>query len=419
MTRFSWFKEGFHLAFHALRAHPLRTLLSCFGIVIGIFCIIGIFTFIDSLNREFTKSLSSVAKQHLLYVTKWEWKFTKNYPWWKYFRRPNVSYNEYEYLSEYGQDTKALAMTAGPLGVLLKHLSSTTTGSLTGVSYTYRDIYELDIEKGRYFLPIETQNGRDVAIIGYEMASELGILEQPIGKKITLHLSSSRKIFTVIGVLRKEGNGLMSVSKDNNIYIPYKSLAQLKKIGGRRGIQTMILAQHYEEDTEGYAESEMRMLLRQHRRLKPLEEDNFAINKSEVLYQFVENLTQTLTLIGALIASFSITIGGFNIANIMFISVKERTFQIGLQKALGAYKSFIMLQFLLEAVFLTLVGGIIGMILVYACTFISIEEFSFVLSAKNITWGVGICVAAGLLAGGVPAYQAAHMNPIRALRSGE
>ena len=418
MHTLSLFKESLRLAIHALRSHPLRTLLSCFGIIIGIFCIIGIFTFIDSLNQEFTKSLSSITKQNLMYVTKFEWKLTRNYPWWKYFRRPNISYSEYGYLSEYADMTKALAIVAGPTGALFKQGTTSTEAQLTGTSHTYQDIYELDITQGRYFLPIESESGRSVAIIGHEVASNLEILDHPIGKEITLHLSSIRKKFTVIGVLKKEGSGLMQVSKDNDVYIPYKSLARLKKIGGRRGMNTMILAESYKTDKKGYAESQIRMLLRQYRRLRPLEEDNFAINKSEIFYQFIETLTQALTLIGALIASFSITIGGFNIANIMFISVKERTFQIGLQKALGAYRSFILMQFLLEAVFLTMIGGVIGLILVYVCTLIPLEQISLALSLTNIGWGVGICIMAGLLSGGLPAYQAANMDPIQALRSG-
>jgi putative ABC transport system permease protein len=231
-------------------------------------------------------------------------------------------------------------------------------------------------------------------------------------------MSLRGKKLTIIGVLKRQGTNLVGMpSSDITCYIPFKTFSQFFKI--KNGwIEPVIAVKGMEEDLKLLnLENEIRAMMRSRRGLKAFQEDNFAINRPELIAKAITNIFDVVSLAGAIIGSFSILVGGFGIANIMFVSVKERTNQIGIQKSLGARNSFILNQFLSEAVFLSLIGGLAGLFLVYTLSFIPSESFEIVITTKNILKGIGLSVAIGLIAGIAPALRAAGMNPVEAIRS--
>ena len=416
MNYFIILRESLQFAAQTVKANPIRTLLSSFGLIIGVVCIVGIFTFIDAFKNEVTRTFSEMlgGTEQKLRIDKWPWEGNRNYPWWKYIRRPHPDFKDFSYLKNKSDYAHAIAIFSAARGRVVRYQSNRTIASFVwGVSHAYQEINPLSIEKGRFFGEIEMQ--QDYIIIGSDIAKNLALPPQPVGKRLNLF---GRK-FTIIGVLKRSGEGFAGISSpDEVIYMPYKAFRRAYNSGGRRGSYTSIVLKGRDDDVGLHMlESEVRTLLRIKRNIKPGEEDNFAINKLERLNAQIASFTAILNIIGLVIASFSILIGAFNIANIMFVSVKERTFQIGLQKSVGATKSFIITQFILEAIFLTFIGGAIGIGIVYALTFISIGNMVFVLSAKNILVGVLVCTITGLIAGTAPAYQAARLDPIKALRS--
>ena len=362
------------------------------------------------------QSLNSFISPRQVIIEKWPWRFSDEpYQWWKYLKRPHVSYAEYQYLSDNLVHAKNISLTVGAINVLTKHKKSSVPAQLMGVSHSFNDTKNLSIVEGRYFSLLEAKSATDIAIIGHTIAKELGILDNPIGKYV---LFRKRK-YNVVGVIKREGNTLIGSTSDDDIYIPYKSFQKIVHMRRRQWwVSTRLVIDGLEEDKhQQELEGEVRMLMRAYRSLRPIEEDNFAVNRSEMAYDFMSNLISILTVVGAVIGSFAVVVGAFNIANIMFISVQERTFQIGLQKALGAKRAFILMQFLLESVFLTLVGGVVGILLVYVVSFIPMGVMELKLTFKNVAVGVTICVITGVLAGIIPAYRASRLDSIEALRA--
>ena len=416
MNLFTLLRESLLFAFSALRANPSRTLLSVFGIIMGIFCIIGIFTFVDALKREFMRTLSTFANPQRIIVEKFNWHFGDGqYPWWNYFRRPQPSYIEYQYLAEHVTHARALAVQLGPINTTTNYKGSSTQVEFAGVTHSYNELENLKIARGRFFSDFESENGRDVAVIGYQVAEDLMITNNPVGRMIKFR----GRNYQVVGLMKKEGKSIFGATNDDFVYVPYKSASKVINTAGRPWwIQARILVDGYPEDEKvSNLEGELRMLMRGRRSLRPTDDDNFALNKALLAYEFVERIIALLATVGAIIGSFSIVVGGFNIANIMFISVQERTAQIGLQKALGAPRIFILLQFLSEAIALTIIGGGIGIFFVYLLTLSKMGGFDLSLTGFNVGLGLAICIITGMLAGLMPAYRATKLDPIEALRS--
>ena len=289
---------------------------------------------------------------------------------------------------------------------------------LIGVSFGYKDVTELDILEGRYFSRSEISSSRNVAIIGDEVKQSLfpnG--ENAVGKEIKVRNSK----FLVIGVLKKEGESFLGFSsKDANAFMPFGSYRKFFTTGTGRSneVGATIIAKGEEEDL-GLLELEGEMIgiLRAKRGLKPKEEDTFSINRPEAIANEIGQVFDVLSIAGTIIGGFSILIGGFGIANIMFVSVKERTNIIGIQKSLGAKNYFILFQFLFEAIFLSVIGGLAGLILVYFITFIPLGSLVVVLTAKNVAIGLGVSSIIGTLSGIIPAALAARLDPVIAIRA--
>ena len=406
--------ESFRFAVQALRANLLRTLLSLLGVTIGIFAIIAVYTVVDSLERSIRDSMAFLGDR-VIYVQKWPWGFDSDYPWWKYINRPFPDMKEFQFLQKNLEYQDGIAMFAVRGGNVLKYKNNSVEGvALQGVTYEFNRVSDVRMASGRYFAEIETAAARDVAILGADIAADAFGNEDPIGKNIKV----KGRRFTVIGILEKQGENLLGMpSNDKVCIIPYGVCLKLFTIG-RRGVMPSIAVKGRDDDPGMMnLENEIRGLMRSARGLKPKQEDDFSLNRPEMLANVITSTFDVIRNAGTYIGLFSILVGGFGIANIMFVSVKERTNIIGIQKSLGAKNYFILLQFLFEAVFLSFIGGALGMFLVWLITFIPLGSLEIILSLKNVSIGFFISACIGILAGIIPAVSASRLDPVIAIRS--
>ncbi len=414
---FSLWLESLSMALGALKSNLLRTLLSLLGVTIGIFAIIGVLTFVDSLEKGIKGSLSFLGES-VIYVQKMPWTFSSNYPWWKYINRPTPSMEEFDFLEKNLTHAKAISVFATRGGFTAKYKKNSLSGLVAqGITYQHNIVSDIPIQYGRYFTQIEIDRAVEVVILGNTVAQDLfgtEKVETIIDKIIKL---KGRK-FRIIGVLKKQGDNLLDAPSNDNITImPYYTLAKMFP-EGKTGIQPTISIKGKEKDKKMQnVEGEITGLLRIKRGLRPKQEENFALNRPEQFAVFLDGVIGVLTLAGWVIGSFSMLVGGFGIANIMFVSVKERTSLIGVQKALGAKRAFILWQFLLEAVLLCIIGGIGGLILVSFLSLFSSDTFVISLSIKNMILGVSVATIIGIIAGIIPALLAAKLDPVEAMRS--
>jgi putative ABC transport system permease protein len=404
--------ESFRFAWQALRSNLLRTLLSLLGVTIGIFAIIAVFTLVDSLERNIKTSLSFIGDK-VIYVQKWPWSFGGEYQWWKYFQRPEASINEFKILHDRLENAQASVAMDSKGRVTVKQGNNSMLSIIQGTTFDYNKIMDVPIEQGRYFTQQEVDVARNVAIIGSDIAENLFPGQDPVGKSFKLNGLN----FTVIGTQERKGESLINVSGNPDIkcLIPLGAFAKMFHSINPR---LTIAIKGYEDD-RGLIEleSEVRGLLRTRRGLRPSQEDNFAVNRPEAIAQAIGGIFVVLTLAGWVIGGFSILIGGFGIANIMFVSVKERTNIIGIQKSLGAKNYFILFQFLFEAILLSLVGGLAGIALVYALSFVQLGSLDLQLTTANIVLGLGVSSAIGIISGIVPAFSASRLDPVIAIRA--
>lgn len=407
------FKESVFAAWHALVGNKLRSFLSLLGITIGIFAIILVFTIVDSLEKNIRDSIKSLGN-NVVYIQKWPWAFGGDYPWWKYMNRPLPKYEELEELSKRSKTTEALAFRMGARKTIKYQSSSIENVIISGISHEYYKIKTFDLTDGRYFTNIETDAGYPVAIIGYKIKEGLFPNEDAIGKQIKISGFKAQ----VIGVTKKEGESMLGGSMDNQILIPFNF--------GRKFLDTksenadpFILAKAAPNITNAEMADELAGLLRSIRRLKPSADQNFALNETSLLSQGFDMLFDIIGTAGWIIGGFSILVGGFGIANIMFVSVRERTNVIGIQKSLGAKNYFILIQFLTESILLSLVGGTIGLLLTYLITFAgkSAIDMEITLSPTNVFLGLTVSVLIGVISGFIPAYSASQLDPVEAIRS--
>ena len=404
------------MAVQSVTVNRLRAMLSLLGITIGIFSIIAVFTMVDSLEYNIRESVNSLGSD-VVYVEKWPWtppEGENEYPWWKYMNRPLVSYNEYEFIKEesrYAANVSFLSMVGRRIEYGNNNLEGAT---IMGVTDGFQDIRSFEVARGRYFSPIEVRAGRNVVVLGSKIAQELFQGVNPIGKYIEL---MGRKVM-VLGVLKQEGKGAFGSMMDEAAVLPLEYYSGFIDIRSEAA-SPQILVQAKRRVSVEELSFELTQLLRSYRRLRPSEEDNFALNQTSLINNQLDKLFSVLKIAGFFIGVFSIIVGGFGIANIMFVSVKERTHIIGIQKAVGAKKFFILFQFLFESVMLSIAGGIIGLIVVFiGASIITLSgNFTVTLTMNNILVGIGISSAIGLISGIFPAWQGARMNPVVAINS--
>ena len=410
-------KESFVFSFNALIANPVRTVLSLLGVTIGIFTIIAVLSTVDSLEKSIKDNLSFLGTDNLR-VEKWPWDFNNpSYEWWKFFRRPEPTYREYEFLKDNLVNAEAVEILTSREGVNVKYSNnSSRVDNLNGVVFENQFFGDWEFVAGRFFTENETLIGSNAAIIGYKIMEDL--FKTPdfaIGKQLKI----KGKSYTIIGVTKEQGESFgAGDSFDRQMFIPFNSFKKIFKVG-RKGSNAVLRVKGNGDEDPGLInlEYELRGLIRAKRGTKPIEDDSFAINRPEYLASFVSTIFGTISIAGWVIGSFSILVGGFGIANIMFVSVKERVPIIGLQKSLGAKKYFILMQFLFESSFLSIFGGLFGIFFVFLLTLPDLGTFDLVISLENVILGVTISSVIGILAGLLPALFASNLDPVEAIRS--
>lgn len=409
---FRLFKEGFIFAVNSVFVNKLRTFLSLFGITIGIFSIISVFTVLDWMEKSIRDSISSLGDD-VLYVSKWPWGLNTKLNWWDIIKWPVVSTDDYQAVLNRSTKT-SLACFSVMQGEQIKYKKNLASESgIWAVTHDFENIRSFEIENGRYFSPEESASGKNIAIVGAVIAERLFDKTDPLGKQITI----SGKRTTVIGVFKKEGKGGISDSgMDEITLVPFnfgKTFINMKNnfldatlmIKVKDGVPIQDLS------------DETTMILRAARRLQPDVINNFSINRSSLITQSFNGVFAGINIGGWVIGGFAILVGGFGIANIMFVSVRERTNIIGIQKALGAKRFFILQQFLVESVILSLIGGILGIVMIFIGTLIInyLYDMNMYLTMANMVMALFISVIIGVVAGYAPAYAAAKMNPVEAI----
>lgn len=412
MKLYQYIVEGSRLAGGALKSNPLRSVLSLLGMTLGIFSIITVFAAVDSLEKSIRDSVEQVGSD-IIYVQKWPWGGGgPDYPWWKIFQHPEPSYEEMQKLDSRLTTAEAITFMFNMRANLNYRSNVIENANIGGVSHDYIKIWQVPIERGRYFSANESASGTNVALIGSDIAEGMFGALDPIGKEVRILGEKVR----IIGIFEKEGEKLIGESHDEFFVLPVKFM--LRKVNEEQ-FQTTIMIKAKEGVEIDHLTDDVEGAMRSIRRLRPIVENNFAINEISIIQNSLDSLFSVIGLGGIIIGGFALLAGGFGIANIMFVSVNERINQIGIQKALGARRQFILLQFLVESIILSILGGAIGMLLTGLAVYIANQnfEFEFILSMDNIILGLVISSVIGIIFGIIPAIRASVKDPVEAMRA--
>jgi putative ABC transport system permease protein len=409
---FRLFKEGFLFAVNSVIVNKLRTFLSLFGITIGIFSIISVFTALDWMEKSIRDSVSTLG-DNVIYVQKFPWSFDPNLAWWDIIKWPSISDRDYQAILK--KSTKSVTscfLVAQPEKIKYRN-SIANDVTIAALTQEFQNIRSFEIDRGRYFSPSETSSGKNVALLGYEIATKLFDKTDPVGKEIVIAGFKT----LVIGVLKKEGKGGISDNgMDELTLVPLnfgKTFINMKN----RFIDAQLMIKARPGVAIQELSDETTMILRAARSLRPEELSNFSVNQASMLSQGLDSIFVAINIGGWIIGGFSILVGGFGIANIMFVSVKERTNIIGIQKALGAKKFFILQQFLVESMLLSIIGGLLGVFMIFLGTLVVnyLWDLNMYLTVGNTILAVFISGIIGIVAGYAPANSAAKMNPVEAI----
>ncbi len=405
-------KNSLRLTFQELGANKLRTALSITGVAFGIFCIVICLSFVDSITRNIQGEVKSLGS-NTIYVDKWDYSGGPDQPIWKFRARPTMKYDETEIIKQKSQLQGGVAylMQTGT-SISYKDYVIKSAG-VYGIVEDQIEIQPLKFEQGRYFSTNEFSGGSNICIIGFANAESLfGTTERALGKQIEV---KGKKV-TIIGVIKKEGKNFVGWDYDNCIMLPYRFC---KQIFDEENSNPIIIVKGKDGVTTSALMDELKGIMRQVRKLSPTQEDNFSLNSVEAFSKAINDFFGMFNIAGFIIGGICLIVGLFGIANIMFVTVKERTPVIGLKKALGAKKSSVLLEFLLEAVILCLIGGAIGLVFVYLCALLATKAAGFpvYISLPMLITTVIICLVIGVLAGILPASKAAKLDPVVAIRS--
>jgi putative ABC transport system permease protein len=407
--------SSFRIALQELWKNKLRTFLSLFGVTIGILCIIGVLATVNSLEYNIQAEIKSLGT-NTIYIDKWDYGAGggPDYPWWKYVKRPSPKYSEL-------QEIKQSTSTAENAAFVINTNSNVDVGDnslskvlLYGVTEEFPDIQPVEIGYGRFMTDGEFALGTNSCVIGNEVALKLfGEPQRAIGKQVT----TKGKRLNVVGVIKKQGSSIIGGwNFDQSVVMPYR---YGRYVMDEKRADPLIIVKGKTGIISKAVKDELETVMRSLHKLSPLEEDDFALNDINDFSDAMTKAFVSVNIGGWAIGALSFIVGIFGVANIMFVTVKERTNQIGLKKAIGAKNGVILTEFLLESAFLCIIGGLMGLFLVYLLTKLAtaLLHFPFFLSPGIMIMAVLICIIAGVLAGIIPAINAAKMDPVEAIRS--
>lgn len=392
------------MALVTIWANKLRALLTTLGIIIGIVSVTAMFTTINGIERGFDRSMAMLGTNVINVVRIPD--FTNE--WWRYRNRPRITEDIAEAISERAEHIEAVAPVAFSMRSVHYQDQRLDQVFLRASTPALAEVSSLDLDQGRFFTSQENQAARNVCVIGIDVAELLFPVGSPIGKNI--RVGGHR--FTVVGVLVKQGKFLGLFSFDEQVILP---LQAYKKLFGSRPYLE-IQAKAVSAEAMERAEDEMLGIVRLARRLGPMEEENFALERQDAFETQISGVKGAIYGVGLFLTGLSLLVGGIGVMNIMFVSVKERTREIGIRKALGATRRAILAQFLVEAVVVCMIGGLIGIGLSFLVTALINQVFTAVLSPATVMIAFAICVGVGVTFGFIPAWSAARLHPIEALR---
>jgi putative ABC transport system permease protein len=403
---FGEFREGMAIAFNAIRANKMRSVLTALGIIIGIVSVTLMGTAIEGLNRAFNKSIAAIGAD-VLYVQKWPWGGGED--WWRIRNRREVRIKEAKALEKQAELARSVSPVMGA-GRNVRYAGKLLEGiAVIGTNSDFLTTSGVNVAFGRFFTPAESDGGRPVCTIGSEVASELFPNESPLGK--TIKVGSYN--YKVVGVLEKQGSFLGLESLDNRLYVPINRF--VKEFASRRSnISILVKAISLKELDE--AKEEVRGIMRKARGVRPKQPDDFAINQQEILIQTFNTIGVVIAGVGLFITGLSLFVGGIGIMNIMFVSVTERTREIGIRMAIGAPRRTILLQFLMESAALCLMGGIIGIIIAFPLSLIIDTILPTAMPLSIVAVAILVSLFVGVVSGFLPAYRASKLDPVDALR---
>ena len=400
------------LTLQELKENKMRTALSLTGVAFGIFCIIIVLAIVNSFERNIQSEVKSLGS-NTIYIDKWDYSGGPDQPFWKFRARPVMKYEEAGLVKERSHlldDIAYLMQTGGAISTRDYVIQNAV---VYGIIEAQMTIQPISFATGRFFSSSEFTAGSPVCLIGFSNAEDLfGSTERAIGKEIDI---KGKKV-TIIGVIKKEGTNFIGWDYDKCVMFPYNFC---KQIFDDDFSNPILIAKGKEGVTTAALMDELKGIMRQIRRLSPTQEDNFSLNSVEAFSQALSQFFVTLNIVGSIIGGISLIVGMFSIANIMFVTVKERTNVIGLKKAVGAKKGSILFEFLMEASLLCLLGGAFGLFFVWIGTLIisKAADFPVYISIPMLITTIIICLVVGILAGIIPASQAAKMDPVVAIRS--
>lgn len=404
--------SSFKIAVLELWKAKLRTFLSLFGVTIGVFCVIGVLATVGSLEKNLQSEIRSLGS-NTIYVDKWEYSAGADYPFWKYVKRPPPRYDELQEIKSRTPTAKYAAFKISTLAPVQAAGNEAERVRIYGISPEFLNIQPIEIEYGRAFSESEAASGSNGAVLGYTLAERLfGDATAAVGRRIIVR----GQTLTVTGVMQKQGKQLIGGwGFDDCVLLPY---VFARTIMDETKADPLILVQGKDGIGSKMLQDDLKGAMRAVRRLSPRDDDNFSLNDVNDFSEVMSKAFVSINLGGWIIGALSFIVGLFGIANIMFVTVAERRSQIGLKKALGAKQRIILTEFLLESAFLCILGGFIGLVLVFVLTKIATAFLSFpiFLSPGLIALAIAICVAAGMVAGIIPAAKAARLDPAVAIR---
>ncbi len=405
--------NSFKMALQELKVNKLRTFLSLFGITIGIFCIIGVLATIDSLKTKISNDLSGMGNNSI-FIDKWDYNGGPEYPWWKFVKRPSMKVSEMEFIQKKSTLASNIAFFVSTSATFSYEENQLKGVNLYGITNDFNKIQAFNIWKGRYFNETDFNQGQPYCVIGYKVAEELyGKPEKAVGKTISY---GGRRLM-VLGVIEKQGSSMIGgFDYDKTSIVTYNYYASIFNPDNNN---PYIMVQAKPGIPSSALQDELNGIMRQLRKLSPTQEDNFTCNDVAQFKDQIESVFGAINQGGWAIAGLSLLVGAFGVANIMFVTVRERTSQIGLKKALGAKSSTILYEFLLESAFLCIIGGLVGLFLVWLLTVAlgAVLPFPIFIAPSIIFLALSICIILGIISGIIPASIAAKMNPVEAIRT--